>query len=198
MFHTDKLHTNRYRVIAIAFAIGACVTSPACADDNKVTPLQLRTMQTRKFSKPIDEVIEAIKTGGEDAGYKCQLNVQPVVGPDGKFENSRAQGQCILNPKTDSSKQGVAMGAAFIPLFGGLIAAGIQAQATAEYLDQMHTVKYDLKVDKKDGGAVVLRMRAYNVKQDQITNPEVYSKQFKMYGDALFIQAIEINPAEQE
>jgi hypothetical protein len=196
MFHTDKLHINKPLCFATLFLIGALFSVPSMAqsDDGKITPLQLRTIQTRKFSKPIDEIIEAVKTGGEDAGYRCFLNLIPSVGSDGKVDRSRAQGQCVLNPK--ASGQGAAMGAAFIPIFGGLISAGLQAQANSEYLEQMHTIKYEMKGDKDAG--VVLRMRAYNVKQDQITNPEVYSKQFKMLGDALFIQAIEINPAEQE
>lgn len=177
------------------------VPQVAFAQDAQPTPLELRVMQTRKFSKPIADVVEAIKTGGEDAGFQCHLNIMPSVttGPDGNtvVKQDKAQGQCFKTPSANSRNQEAAIGAAFIPIFGGLISAGMQAKATADYLDQMHTIKYDIRTDGKTG-ATVLRMRAYNLRQEQITKREIYAAQFKIYGEALFIQAIEINPAEQD
>ena len=196
----NRLHRPCQFMMAIGFVILG-VPHAVLAQDAQPTPLELRVMQTRKFSKPIADVVEAIKTGGEDAGFQCHLNIMPSVttGPDGNtvVKQDRAQGQCFKIPSANTKGQEAAIGAAFIPIFGGLISASMQAKATADYMDQMHSIKYDIRTDGKTG-ATVLRMRAYNMRQEQITKREIYAAQFKMYGEALFIQAIEINPAEQE
>jgi hypothetical protein len=204
MFHTGKLLIKKNQVIPFSILLSLCQSMPAMAQsENNLTPLQLRAMQTRKFSKPLEEVVKAIKTAGEDAGYSCHVYIQPKMGADQKMNHDEGQGICYLNPKrSDSNNQGLATGVALaIPILGPLLGSAIvdrtASNATTEYNAKLHSIKYEMNVNKKDGG-VILRIRAYNVKQDQITNPDIYAKQFKMYGDSLFIQAIEINPAEQE
>lgn len=192
MFRIAKLHIKTAVVSAIVLTSSAYVMA---ADDemNGVTPLQLRSLQTRKFTKPIGEVGEAIKTDGEDRGRACTIfpGPQPL---NAKVALPKLAGQCTLKAKP--AKTGGATAASFIPFVGGLVALGMQSAAMDEMYAQVSNIKYDMTGTKPD--ETVVRMRIYNLKQEQITDPEIYSKEFKGIADAMFIQAIELTPAEQQ
>lgn len=192
MSRTAKLHT---KVLCVALVSLVTSTYALASDDemNGVTPLQLRALQTRKFTKPIGEVGEAIKTDGEDRGRACTIysGPQPL---NAKVVLPKLAGQCTLKAKP--AKTGGATAASFIPFIGGLVAAGMQSAAMDEMYAQVSSIKYDMTGTKPD--ETVVRMRIYNLKQEQITDPEIYSKEFKGIADAMFIQAIELTPAEQQ
>lgn len=166
-------------------------TASVLAQTGGMTPLQLRMMQTRKFSKPIGEVVEAIKTGGEDAGANCHIYYTRSIGHDSTNSN-KAEGTCIMAMKQPSDGGA----AAFIPFIGGIVSAGAAINSMKEMKTAIHSIKYEVTSNKPE--ETILRMRAYSFNQSQITDSAVYSNQFKIIGDALFIKAIELTPSEQE
>ncbi len=84
----------------------------------------------------------------------------------------------------------------FIPIFGPLISAGLRSAAIDEMYAQLQSIKYEITSGAPD--QTVVRIRMYNVKQEQMVNADLYTKEFKAIADAMFIQAIEITPAEQQ
>lgn len=167
------------------------------------TPLELRMMQTRKFDKPPREIVDAIKTNCEDYGGTAHLTMpwnvpdfqqsgnvkskkQTVVNRD---QNLDGQGFCQLPMKTDAT----AGGKAFIPYIGGLIAMAELNEA----MKSASQMKYEVKTDNKMTYTIV-RMRIYSMNQEQMTDSKVYSEWFAKIGDAVHIQAIELNPTTQQ
>jgi len=197
-----------WTLIPVAFT-----TQMVCAQTDpvvvqQVTPLQLRDMQTRKFNKPLNEVLEAVREGGADTGATCQVHAVPdasSIGSKGK-PRLRAEGTCSYPMKTvdpTATVTGAAAGAAgaamFIPFIGPLIAGGAALHAANESqkgLESLGSIKYTMR--SLSDNVTVVRMRAYTFKQIQITSPETYAKQFKQIGDSIFVQAIELTPGEQE
>lgn len=168
------------------------------SDVSGVTPLQLRDMQTRKFKKPMAEVVEGIKEGAADTGATC--HVMPVFTPGqvNPMSASRTEVQCQL-PLKVAQTSGAANAAAFIPFVGAFVAGGAainQMQEQEKNFKQIGSLKYAIR--STSDGETIVRMRAYTHKQEQIKQPEVYAKQFKIVGDSLFVQAIELTPGEQE
>ena len=192
MFHTDKLRINKF---VLACVLGIFSTYICAADDDATapaTPVQLRATQTRKFAKPMDEVASAIKNGGEDMGATCQIYQAPgATASNGSF--TRMEGACRMNTKQADTSGATA--AAFIPFIGGLVSAGMASVAHDDMMKQVSNIKYEVvALNSKE---TVVRMRIYNLKGEQITKPDLYSQEFKKVGDALYVQAIELTPAEQ-
>jgi len=193
-----------WTLIPVAFT-----TQMVCAQTDpvvvqQVTPLQLRDMQTRKFNKPLNEVLEAVREGGADAGATCQVHAVPdasSIGSNGK-PRLRAEGTCSYPMKRvdpTATAAGAAGAALLIPFIGPFIAGGAALYAANESqkgLESLGSIKYTMR--SLSDNVTVVRMRAYTFKQIQITSPETYAKQFKQIGDSIFVQAIELTPGEQE
>jgi hypothetical protein len=192
MFHTVKPHTNFYKIIAV-FSLSTFIFVNAVAAD-KATPLQLKQMQTRQFSKSPEELADAIKASGEDLGGQCH-----VFAPTG---NQKAMpSQCYFQMDQQDSSAGAGAAAAMLlgPL-GGLVSAAISVKSMADVGKAMKSVgliKYDISVPKEGTGTIV-RMRMYNHQQKQIDIPLLYQAEFKKIADSLFIEALEIDPAKME
>lgn len=150
----------------------------------EMSPLQLKAMQTRKFSKPAGEVLEAIKVSGEDNDGTCHTEMSELLE---KGIQKSIEVFCMYSklPKPDPY--------AMVPIIGTLRALkDLNAQES-----ELGMVKYQVSVSKNS--ETIVRMRIYGRDgQTPITKPEIYSQEFKLIADALFIQAIEINPALQE
>jgi len=192
MLHIDKLRINN-----LALSCLLCISSSFAfaADDDTAaaTPVQLRATQTRKFTKPMDEVASAIKNGGEDMGATCTIYQAPgATAANGSF--TRMEGSCRMNTKQADTTGATA--AAFIPFIGGLVSAGMASVAQDDMMKQVSNIKYEVVATNPKETTV--RMRIYNLKGEQITKPDLYSQEFKKIGDALFVQAIELTPAEQK
>ncbi len=177
MFNTAKQHT---KFLICLFLIALASTSQAA----EMTPLELKAMQTRKFSKSAAEVLEAIKVSGEDNDGSCQTEMSELL--DRGIQKS-VEVFCMYSkvPKPDPY--------AMLPIVGTIRALKeLSAQES-----EIGMVKYQVSVSKNK--ETIVRMRIYGRDgQSAITAPEIYSQEFKRIADALFIQAIEINPALQE
>lgn len=202
------------------FAFYLCVTFNSFADD--ATPIQLRVMQTRKFSKPIDEVQDGIITNCEDFGGTAQISPNITMkndelNEDNELENKiknkatikpikkkeismaiGAKGLCFM-PQKNKQLPNISL-LSFIPIVGSFASAAGTVQQMVDLNQMMKSVskiQYELK-SSSNGKETVVRMRMYSLDQAQITSPEIYAENFKKVADSLFIQAIELTPAEQQ
>jgi hypothetical protein len=183
----------KFRIVFIFFMItvGGCavpVTQPA----SKATPLQLRVIQTRIFEKPANEVVAAIKEFCEDAGGGGAFNAPLVI--DGTTI-SAFDSYCHI--RGGSTKEQTA-GEKFFDTLVGSTAQTMKERMDAKFDYQQ--MKFEIK---PKGNKTVVRMRLHRINpvtstHDQIENAEVYSKWFKRIGDALYVSAIQIDPAVQE
>lgn len=150
----------------------------------EMTPIQLKALQTRKFTKPASEVLEAIKVSGEDNDGTCHTELSELLE---KGIQKSVEVFCMFTklPKPDPYAR--------VPIIGTIRALkDLNAQES-----ELGMVKYQVSVAKNKD--TIVRMRIYGRDgQTPITKPEIYSEEFKRIADALFIQAIEINPATQE
>ncbi|MGV0960489.1 MAG: hypothetical protein ACOYB1_11700 [Limnohabitans sp.] len=147
-----------------------------------VTPLELKTMQTRKFNKDADEVIAGIKSYCEDSG--AQYVTPSSSGRLTPAELSRSGANpagtkvtgltCLFTPKIK------------IGLFGSVKDGNKYSQIKVDFL-------------KNGENFSIVRIRLYTgFPPEQIVIPDPYSEIFKAIGDAMFIQAIPLEAVEQE
>ena len=191
------------KLFAVSFISTSIVGCAGMGGQNSATPLELRMMQTRQFNKPPREIVDAIKTNCEDYGGNAMMTMPfnitdskstgTISGKNQKVVNKdmslNGTGVCQLPMKWD----GTAGGAAFIPYIGGLIAMAELNNA----MKSASQMKYDVKTDPKMTTTTV-RMRIYSMKNEQMTDPKIYSEWFAKIGDAVHLQAIEISPSTQE
>ena len=184
MLNIVKHHIDRnfylFLPILIVFTLGFSFESFA-DEQSSVTPIQLKVLQTRKFSKSPEEVVEAISTNCEDLGGTAQ-----VAAPQSR--NSSGKGICLMQQKS----RGISP-LNFVPIIGSI--------AALSDLNKMYKnigqIKYEVRTNA-DRSETTVRIRMYSLQEGQVTDPEVYSTHFKKIADSLFIQAIEIDPALQE
>lgn len=177
MFNIVKQLTNI--LLSVIFISQACVASAA-----EMTPLELKAMQTRKFAKPAVDVLEAIKVSGEDNDGQCHTELAELL-DKGVMKTVEVFCMFTKMPANDPYAK--------VPIIGTLRA--LKDLTTQE--TELGMVKYQVSVSKNK--ETIVRMRIMG--RDNVTpinKPEIYSQEFKRIGDALFIQAIEINPAKQE
>lgn len=167
----------------MSLAVALPLTS-AVAFSAELSPLQLKTMQTRKFNKPFSEVLDAIKVSGEDNNGTCATEIAQLLELGLK---KSAEAFCGFNkiPAPDPYAK--------VPIIGTIRALrDLSAQET-----DIGMIKYQVTVSKPD--ETIIRMRILGRDgQTPILKPEIYALEFKRLADALFVQAIEINPALQE
>ena len=176
------------------------VTGCATTGKPNATPIQLRMMQTRKFAKNPIEIVDALKTNCGDLGGTPVIT-PPVILPaqtvtttiNGKETTTTSPlivqngaGFCTLPMANHMSAS------SYIPVVGGFITLANLNEAMKSAVKMTYEIKSPQKLNE-----TTVRMRIYNSK-GQITDPNLYSEYFKSIGDAVFIQAIEIDPASQE
>lgn len=144
-------------------------------DDGAVTPLLLKQIQTRKFAKPPNETLRAVKTYCEDVGATNVFLLPVLADRDGNAIPSTGTVTCIYNPKFS------------VTIFGGL-----------KNSSKLSQIKFEaIEVSKAH---IVLRARIIGPLPEalQITDPDSYSKLFKGIGDTIFTEALALEAPPQD
>ena len=92
------------KLLTLAIATALLAPAYALADDDEVTPLQLKVMQTRKFMKPIKEVAKAAQEDGESLGARCIQIKNTAQNPDDGISGTVT---CHFMPNVSNSSQPV-------------------------------------------------------------------------------------------
>lgn len=147
-----------------------------------ITPLELKSIQTRKFNKSSDEIMVGIKSYCEDSGAQnvipsamARLSPAEMSRPDANPAGTKVTGlTCMFTPKIK------------IGFFGSVKDENKFSQIKTELV-------------KAEEGKGIIRIRLYSgFPPEQVTKADVYSEVFKSIGDALFVQAIVLEAAEQD
>jgi hypothetical protein len=152
------------------------------------SPLELRVMQSRKFLKPLVEVMAGVKTFCEDLGSTGVFVTPAIVSEESVathpgLKNSLGKSlpkevRCIWTPKLSPN-----------PGFLGLFST--PGKITNKYAN------LSVSVVRVEEDGVAVRMRIFNTENSQIADPGEYVRAYELIGETLFIQAIEIDPIEQ-
>lgn len=149
---------------------------------HSVTPLELKTMQTRKFNKHSIEIFRAIKSYCEDAGAMS-------VVPDGVTRLSPAE----MN-RPDANPTGIKVTGATC-----MFAPKMKIGFLGSIKDENKYARIKAELLKSTESESVIRIRLYaGLPPEQLIKPEAYSEIFKAVGDALFVQAVVLEAAEQD
>ena len=184
MFNIARQEIKKYIFIASTLSILTIPTFGFAEEEVAVTAIALRTMQTRQFSKPANEVVNAINADCIDNDGTG--SVQPIrkIGTT----SMGGQGMCAMKIKMPETSL-----LSFIPIVGS-----VKAMADSDsMMKSISRISYDVK-ESSDGKTAIVRMRAYTAKNVQVNDPALYAERFKLLGDAIFTEAIAINPASQE
>ncbi len=184
--------SNACRVGSAHEAYFDCGTAP----DNspQVSRLELRAMQTRKFAKPPQAVASSINELYKDKNQQC-LGVQaPTYAcPSGisisKAINGKPTTYCANPDGTPAAEQKMIKHVALSP--DGFCMGG------------RYKTTFSLDTNYPESTTTTLRVRVSDFTigsptETQSTNPAVYNKIFKEIADGLFIDAIELTPAEMQ
>ena len=141
----------------------------------ETSPIKLKVIQTRRFSKPFIEVAKAIETSCKDRNELSKSYISNLL-----------KGECVFPPEYKSK---------YTPKYS---AFNFLNEATPLSL------KYEYEISTDDKKFTVVRIRAYfsaygikdSEKSRQITNPTFYNNEFKLIADSLFVNAVELNPDE--
>jgi hypothetical protein len=148
----------------------------------EVSALELKSMQSRKIKKPFREITDAITLVCRDAGgTPQQIPAQVIEDSATRHPGLKGlEGKTIVKQVACKFPPDIKIG-----FFGGISDA-----------NKVSNVHVDLEKIGEDGS--VLRARLYKgIPRKQIADPAAYSNYFQMIGDALFVQAIDMEPVEQ-
>jgi hypothetical protein len=166
------------------------------APDNsrQVSRLELRAMQTRKFAKPPQTVASSINELYKDKSQQCVGVRAPTYAcPSGishsKIINGKPTTYCANSDGTPAAEQKMIKHVALNP-DGVCLGGGYQTT-------------FSLDTNYPESTTTTLRIRVSNFLnrsqgEAQSTDPAVYNKIFKEIADGLFIDAIELTPAEMQ
>jgi hypothetical protein len=150
------------------------------------TRLQLRAIQTRKFNKPPQQVVDSIKELSKDKGWSCLAWYAPSYRCDGVMKMNRDQ-----NSRTCFAPDGVSP--------GNMVKNTVMDQTSNRcYTNKGNQVSFEFDTNYPKSDETILRIRINRPGTGPLVNPEMYNLLFKEIADGLFIDAIEINPALQE
>ncbi len=185
--------------IALALMIALTCNTPGSlyAADEAPAP-SARDVQSRKFPKPISEVVATIQERMEASGGKCYITVSYY--PEGEG-NHTGVGSCkfeVSDKPTMLDK--VAKGANFIPLVGSLVAMGVSATSDAikdkEKESFVSIIRFEAIGSAK--AETQVRMRAFTGKQKQVSEDRYYKELFERLADAMLCTASELSLNEIE
>ncbi len=160
---------------------------------DEVNASSARDIQSRKFPKPISEVVATIQERMEASGGKCYITVSYY--PEGEG-NHTGVGTCKFEV-TDKSNMldRVAKGANFIPLVGSLLSLGVSATSDAikdkEKESFISIIRFEAVGSAKADTQV--RMRAFTAKQKQVSEDRYYKELFALLADAMLCTARELS-----
>jgi len=149
-----------------------------------VSRLELRTMQTRKFKKSPAVVIKAISELNKDKGNKCVGIAEPKYTCQGSLKNvvvGNSTIQKCIAPDGVSS---------------GLVKTTIATGDCSNTLGL--NANYEIDTNFPANTETIVRIRLSNSSTPQVTDPQQYSRLFKEIADGLFIDAVELTPAEMQ
>ena len=187
--------------------------------------LELRQMQTRKFNKDPASVAKAIQEMYKDQGLSCPAAVVPMYSCEGMISAKQVKGVMVqecLAPDGKSPgkyvKSQIAQTYERMPCRSKTISYDEKKKVRDKacnlvllsYTDTFY--EFDTNYPKNTETTVRIRMKATNktmndrigwdtqrekgyINQDVI-DPEAYSKAFKEIADGLFVDAIQLTPAE--
>ncbi len=164
--------------------------SPAIAED--ATPSALRDLQSRKFPKPIHEIVSAIHAKMEEAGGKCHITVSFY--PEGEGHHSGVGSCKFAIPENATTLDKMAKGAKFIPLVGTLVSMGLSATSDALKDKEKESFIGNIRFEAVGTSRTetVLRMRAFTTRQKMISDPAYYKELFSRIEEASLCQATEL------
>ena len=192
----------RCLISRFALQFGLCATlgllMPAAACAEEPTPTSLREVQSRKFPKPIHELITVIRERMEEAGGKCHITVSYY--PEGEGHHSGV-GSCKFSPpEGPSTLDKMAKGANFIPLVGTLVSMGLNATSEAikdkEKESFVSSIRFEAVGTSKT--ETTLRMRALTSRQKMIVEAAYYKELFSRIEEASLCLATELTLNDQE
>lgn len=152
-------------------------------DDKKITRIELRAIQSRRFLKPPEAITNAIIALNKDNGNKCAAIAPIEYKCEGEIKNNSSGSKiCIANDGNSPGKI-------------------IKIDKLEDgYCQDRRGVKYSYEMDYNypNNTETTLRIRISTQKIPQATNVEIYNSAFKEIADGLFIDAIELTPAEMQ
>lgn len=209
-------------LVALCLLANLSTTFGQTPEEPYVSPLQLKSMQLRKFSKPQNSVLRAIKFALEDSGATCYLSPTYFT-PDGKEISSYGSVSCNFAYPLSFAESKIRESAskkkalpptdwAFVPFVGplifeyknkGVINKNEEIYKSAEIAVQALRDRYicfaDFKIEKAIGNnESVVKASLRNVSQKQFRNADTYASIFKIIGDELFVQGIPIEEITAE
>lgn len=172
------------------------------------TPIQLKVMQERKFLKPYEDLLDAIKTSVGYSSGECVIVREPSINARGR--QVKGQVNCHYRPKVAETRTSNPF-LAFIPFIGAVAQVADAAQTMADVQKaaedarkQISKIDFELSFPRKDGkykdDETIVRMVMFQgqVNPAVVKIADIYAENFKKIADALFIEALAIPPAEQE
>lgn len=152
-------------------------------NSKKVSRIELKAMQTRRFMKSPEVLTKSIIELNKDNGNKC-ISVAPI------------QYKCEGVLKTNS------VGKKICTSIDGRNSGNIVKNEKLEdgYCQDDKGTKYSFEIDSNfpENTETTLRIRISTPKIRQVSNADAYTVLFKEIADGLFIDAIELTPAEMQ
>ncbi len=207
----------RIDTVIFALAVSAfCFSGSAIAQSR----IELRNIQTRKFTKPPLDVANAIVSLAKDMSGSCEdiearLSMSKALAQMPAYIRQNApvpneiKGDCQIVDRDLSKDKPQAGGRESgappsIVIFGVLRELSDLTDSRGRSRDRevVSRVRLEVQIQPADNdSSSIIRLRAFPGRGrdvEQIVNPETYSRYFKMLADGLFIDALEIGPAVQE
>jgi hypothetical protein len=182
--------------IGLCTALGLMLPAAASAEESPQS--SLRELQSRKFPKPIHEMISAIRERMEEAGGKCHITVSYY--PEGEGQHSGVGSCKFTPPEGPSTLDKVAKGANFIPLVGTLVSMGLNATSEAikdkEKESFISSIRFEAVGTSKT--ETTLRMRALTSRQKMVVDGAYYKELFSRIEEASRCLATELTLNDHE
>ncbi|MBU3603471.1 hypothetical protein [Polynucleobacter sp. AP-Kaivos-20-H2] len=154
------------------------------ASASDTSRLELRAMQTRKFLKSPTVVVKAITELNKDKGSKCVGLSVPKYTCQGTMQD------VVVGDKTVKKCMAA----------DGVSSGLVKMQSSVAECTNSTGMNASYEIDSNfpANNQTIVRIRLSNSSNPQIADPTVYSRIFKEIADGLFIDAIQLTPAEMQ
>ncbi|MBU3603470.1 hypothetical protein [Polynucleobacter sp. AP-Kaivos-20-H2] len=173
------------RVISATFeCTGLSGSGSAGSSGEDINRLELRAMQTRKFLKSPTVVVKAITELNKDKGSKCVGLSVPKYSCQGTMQDVTVGDKVV---KKCMAPDGVSSGIIKMQSSSGECTSSTGMNAS-----------YEIDSNYPANTQTIVRIRLSSSSNPQIADPAAYSRIFKQIADGLFIDAIQLTPAEMQ